>query len=69
MSASEAMLSNPVAEIASEIDCVCALKLAGTMLLFHEFSNEIVANERSEVCIANSCVFSLRDEDVLFFLL
>ena len=65
---SKSVLCDPIAEVAGEVDQVGTVHLARTVLLFHKFRYEVIANQWSKVGIAHGCILSLGDVDVFFFL-
>ena len=63
------MMSYPIAEIPSQIDGFCPVYLARSMLLVQKLSHEVVAYQRSKICITGSRVLRLWDVYILFFFL
>ena len=61
------VVSNPLTEVSRQIYSISARKLTSSMILVQKFLNEVVANHREEVRIANRTVLGLRNKD--FFLL
>ena len=62
-------MRNPVTEVSSQIDSICPGELARSMVLVQELLDEVVANHRQKVSVADRAVFCLRDKYFLLLIL